>query len=352
MKNLFTIIIVCLGLTPKVYPQNSKDITFDLNLVTIAKKLSTSNSVLVYKGQISEHQLSDATPILGKVVEKQEYIQFVPMVPFVLDQKYTLVYDNIIDYYTIPIPPNYLYPQIKEIYPSASTLPSNLLKWYVRFSKPISDIHVYDHIKFLNASGDTISRAALPLENALVSDDSTLLTIWIEPGRQKRGLKPNKKLGAVFVVGETYTLLVSKRIKDTKGVSMQENYSHSFLITSSDRLSPNVKDWKIKAPVMNSVVDLEIQCNEAMDYGSTIDRIKIFNSDHIEIQGIWACRDKETLLAFTPIDPWKKDHYQILFDPSIEDLAGNNLERLFDSNINNSLPKNISSDYILNFNIE
>jgi len=179
----------------------------------------------------------------------------------------------------------------------------------------------------------------LRLENVLISNNATLLTLWIEPGRQKRDLIPNKQLGPVFTNQESYSLVVSKKIKDQKGVSMQKDLIHSFQITDADRVKPTINTWKIDFIEVNSRSNLVIRCNESIDYGSSLGNIVVLDSNDNEVMGDWVLLDQETVLSFNPNQSWKKDTYQIYFDAGIEDLAGNNLDRLFDRQLDTSSSK-------------
>ncbi|AXT49764.1 hypothetical protein D1818_02620 [Aquimarina sp. BL5] len=331
--------------------QSSLEFVFTKNQILIKNNKLQEGRILVFKGEISEDKLGYSTPILGKTLKTNEGILFTPVVPFGWDQKYTLVYNHIIEYFKLTIPENYESLSVTEIYPSAPILPSNLLKLYIRFSKPINTAFVYDHIRFINLAGDTLSRTILPLENPLISDDRRLLTIWIEPGRQKRGLGPNKELGAVFNK-ETYRLIVTKDIKDINGVSMQEDFIHSFCIGNTDRIKPTINDWKIGIPKINSISKLLIQCSESLDYGSVQGNIHIVDKSMQEIKGTWQLLEQETILSFQPREAWKKGDYQILCNPEIEDLAGNNLSRLFDTEIKKtSNQETTNQQYSLEFSI-
>ncbi len=331
--------------------QSSLEFTFTKNQILIKNDKLQKGRILVFKGEISEDKLNSSTPILGKTLKTDNGILFIPVVPFGWSQKYTLVYNHIIEYFKLTIPDSYESLSVTEIYPSAPILPSNLLKLYIRFSRPINTTFVYDHIRFINVVGDTLPRTILPLENPLISDDRTLLTLWIEPGRQKRGLGPNKQLGPVFNK-ETYRLIVTKDIKDNNGVSMQEDFIHSFSIGNTDRIKPTIDDWKIDIPEINSISKLLIECSESIDYGSIQDNIHIIDNSMQEIKGTWQLLEEETILSFQPREPWKKGNYQILCNPEIEDLAGNNLSRLFDKEIKNSSnEESINQKYSLRFTI-
>ena len=85
----------------------------------------------------------------------------------------------------------------------------------------MNPIKIYDHIRFLDDEGKPIDRSILDLGAPLLSADGTLLTVWIEPGRQKRLLGPNRHLGSVFDIEQNYTLHISNTLKDAQGIALE-----------------------------------------------------------------------------------------------------------------------------------
>ncbi|KAA1243906.1 Ig-like domain-containing protein [Aquimarina sp. RZ0] len=335
MRIYIFFIILLIYHTSEMFAQTPLDFTFSQNEIIVPRRNAPFDELKVYRGEISGDKLFSTNAILGKIVTEDIQLRFIPVIPFGQHQKYTLFYDGIIDYFTINIPNDYTYLTVQSIYPSDKMLPANLLKWYVRFSKPVNEAFIYDHIQFINARGDTLHNPILHIENALLSDQNTLLTIWIDPGRQKRDLSPNIKLGAVFKKNNSYTLIISKKLKDHQGIPMQQNFNHQFNITEADRIQPNIDFWKIQTPKADSKADLIINCEESLDYGSSLEGVLLTNSIEGTVPGNWKLIDHESVFVFTPADTWRSGRYTISFDKNIEDLAGNNLERLFDSDITN-----------------
>ncbi|TSE11414.1 Ig-like domain-containing protein [Aquimarina algiphila] len=349
-KSIVSVIFISFYFVLGMFSQTSPRFSFGKTRLTITDEFNLSNNLKVYRGQISEEELDRTHPILGTIQIDELELHFTPLVPFGWNQEYTFIYNNTIEYFTLEIPEAYNYLAVEAIYPSAKSLPSNLLKWYVQFSHPVNEVHVYDYIRFINNQGDTLSRTTLSLENALISEDGKLLTVWIEPGRQKRDLIPNKQLGPVFENDAMYQLIVLKNIKDRQGVSMQKDFTHLFKITYADRIQPSMGSFKILPPENND--DLVIFLGESMDYGSTLNSMKIINAEKQEIYGEWQLTNNESTLIFTPKHPWKKGQYQVLIDSRLEDLAGNNLNRLFDSGVSILDKKQLCDEYKLEFSIK
>lgn len=350
MIKILWLLLVFINIPSYAFSQYSLNINFSKTHINIPLQALPIENILVFKGIITEDSLPNSTPILGKTVKKGDTIQFTPIVPFDWNQKYTLVHRGQIEHYTLPVPEDYVSMSVTNIYPSAPIVPKNILKWYIRFSRPVNTIQLYDHLKFVNASGDTLSSAILPLVNTLISEDETLVTVWITPGRQKRGLIPNKQFGPVFKENAKYTLLVSKNIKDRNGVPIKDGFIHSFRTKNEDRIKPSIDVWNIELPVINTISNLTIYSNESLDYSSK-QGIRIMSQNDLEIKGSWQFQQQETILSFTPKTAWQKGMYRIICYPRLEDLAGNNLDRLFDTPTD-SISAEEKNSYTLYFTIK
>ncbi len=338
-------ICICIG-----YAQEVSDFITNKNFIAI-KSQDATNSIRVYKGYLSKEELLQAIPIIGRTKITNTETRFTPKVPFDWNQAYTAIYNSTIEHFTIELPSDYKHLKVISVYPSSKLVPANILKWYVRFSKPVNEASIYDHLHFITKKGDTLSNATLFLKNPLISEQGKLLTIWVEPGRQKRELKPNQKLGTVFVPEKEYTLAISKTIKDQSGIPMNKSFQNTFMISEADRTKPNIKKWKLLPPKKNTRFHLEIQTNEILDYGSATHSFSILNNRNSRIEGQWELKNQDSSLVFSPNQSWESGTYKIIINPQLEDTAGNNLERLFDQEIHLKSTKKNTATYTLGFEI-
>ena len=60
--------------------------------------------------------------------------------------------------------------------------------------------------------------------------------------------------------------------------------------------------------------------------------ISVYHKDK-RIDGDFSLSDNETLIHFKPKSHWQPGQYQIIVSSILEDLAGNNLNRLFDNDL-------------------
>lgn len=331
-KALFCILLILKTL--EVVAQSPR-FSFASDAVTLEISENQQKSTFqVYKGLLTAvDQTYGKKAILGSFVESSTHVRFVPLVPFQKNSYYTIIYHKVTYPFRIDLNTSYERLEVEMLYPNTTTLPSNFLKWYIRFSKPVSPSKIYDHIYLLDHNNIKVDRALLPLESPLVSDDGTLLTVWIEPGRQKRDLGPNKRLGEVLVPNESYTLVIDKSLKDQQGIPMNAAFTHSFTITPPDRIQPSISSWKLRLPDENTKAILYIDFQEILDYGSLQNTLQILDASGKEIAGNFTFYSSQNGIYFKPINKWHKGFYKIVCKPIIEDVSGNNLERLFDRDI-------------------
>lgn len=171
------------------------------------------------------------------------------------------------------------------------------------------------------------------METPLLSNDVKLLTLWVEPGRQKRELGPNKRLGKVLEIGKSYTLIIDGNLKDDKGIPMKSDFRYTFKVSEADRAQPNINNWKFDLPKPKTKDALIIHLNDNLDYGSLTHNLKIYDNENKDVEGVFTIDSNNEKVMFTPFNKWKSISYVLKCNKLIEDVAGNNLERLFDRNV-------------------
>ncbi len=90
------------------------------------------------------------------------------------------------------------------VYPTSDVLPENLLRFYLHFSAPMSQGDSYRNIKLLDAKGKAIDLPFLELDQELWDPAGVRLTLFLDPGRIKRGLKPREEVGPSLEEGKHY----------------------------------------------------------------------------------------------------------------------------------------------------
>lgn len=293
-------------------------------------------------------------PIVGNWIQDSNNIYFCPLIPFSKNLTYQARFPNL-PYFTFkPIPPkDYTLTELTHIYPSLTTLPENTLKIYLHFSSPMSDGNAYDYLQLIATNGDTIKAPFLDLKPLLWNEDRTRLTLWFDPGRVKRELLRHQKLGAPLEQGKNYTLHISKNWKDANGYSLATAYHKKIEVIEADRLSPIPKNWEITAPLPNSTQPVTIHFGEALDHALVTKSLTVYTKKGKIVKGKITLKNKEQTWYFTPTEPWIPNPYRIQIKANLEDLAGNNLNRLFDRDLEKqNIPNKNFPFYYVDFRVK
>lgn len=280
------------------------------------------------------HLIHTTTPILGEYIMEHEAVIFRPLIAFTPGLKYEVrLAKKLIS--EIEILPNDLHeaPVVVTVYPTGDTLPVNLLKIYIRFSKPMEEGQALKNIQVIRNNADTIPLIFLDLQQELWNKERTILTLWLDPGRIKRDLQPNKKLGPPLLEGSSYQIFIKKDWRDIEGVFLANPYRKNFVVSSKDSLSPNPKDWTVELPKTGSSQSLEIELHEQLDYILLKNTVRILDDKGNILSGALEPGAMETILNFIPSSKWQPGNYTVEIESRLEDLAGNNLNHLFDKDI-------------------
>lgn len=288
-----------------------------------AFKIYTANEWL------NQHQAGQA--IAGRTVQHsaQSWV-FSPYFPFTGGMEYVAFYPGVsLLRFQIPKADHPL-TDVIAIYPNRDTIPANLLKMYLYFSAPMSVGNSYKHLHWFSINGDTLNLPFLQLEPELWNEDRTRLTLWLDPGRVKRDLVPNQLLGAPLVKGESYALQVDQGWKDRNGNAIKSEKTFYFTVGRSDRNQPTPDSWKLRQPSAEGRDPLILQLGEILDYALLQHTITVWGGPDQRISGRVEIHQNQTEWHFYPDSPWTSGDYRIMIDAKLEDLAGNNLNRLFD----------------------
>lgn len=272
--------------------------------------------------------------MLGEYTADKNGVTFNPLIRLTPGNVYQVVFrGRILTSLAVPNEKKSGTSKLIGIYPSADTLPENLLKVYLKFSNPMRRGMSGQYLSMLDEKGDTLKNIFLNLEPELWDEESRQLTVWLDPGRIKRGLQPNERDGNPLQTGSLYTLAVSKEWTDIQGAQLNKAYTKQFVAMAKDLESPDPVKWEIKIPKSGSRDALSIYFLEALDYALLYNTISIIQPGGQTFNGQISVNNKERSLLFYPKTNWKPGTYHLEIDSKLEDLAGNNLNRLFDRDL-------------------
>jgi hypothetical protein len=270
--------------------------------------------------------------ILGNLSEDGDAILFTPIIPLSPGLTYKIIQaGKFIGEIKVPISNDKDAPHIMAIYPQADTLPENNLKLYLQFSHHMLTGNAIDHIALVDGR-DTLHDVFLDLQPELWDTTGKVLTLWFDPGRIKRGLVLNRERGNPLKKGEKYHLVVSSKWKDSRGLSLKE-YTKEFVAGTWDDQQPDINKWKINLPSAGTKTPLAIKLNEPLDHYLLQESIVVLNSNGAVVQGAVKVSNNDSVWSFSPTEPWQKNNYTLRVNSKLEDLAGNNLNKVFDRDV-------------------
>jgi hypothetical protein len=232
---------------------------------------------------------------------------------------------------------------VSQIYPSAGALPENLLKFYVHFTAPMSRGNIYDYIHLHDVSGRVVDLPFLEIDEELWDTTMTRLTLIIDPGRIKRGVRPLEEIGPALEAGRNYTLVIERDWRDGSGIPLKESFRKRFSVSPPDREPPDPARWKIEAPQAGSIDPLRIVFPESMDHALAQRVIRVAMESGDVVKGEVSLEDEERRWIFTPDNIWRRGRYQIIIHTTLEDLAGNNIGKPFEVDLFEGVERRLST---------
>lgn len=222
--------------------------------------------------------------------------------------------------------------RVLAIRPSMDALPENLIKFYIEFSRPMTQGDFFQHVVLLNETTSKPVPGAFR-EVELWSPDGRRFTLWLHPGRQKTGVNLNEDEGPVLREGGKYTLRVLDTLTDFTGARLQTPATKTFTVAPHDGTVPEMRRWQVKPPAKGSLEALSVVFDEPMDWAMLETALWVTNDTGAHVAGM-ASRSSEREWRFVPAIPWAAGSYQLHASADLEDLAGNSLARPFESALN------------------
>jgi hypothetical protein len=217
-----------------------------------------------------------------------------------------------------------------QIYPTADRLPANMLRMYLVFDRPMSAGESTTHLTLLDASDRPVDRPFLRLDEELWDSSGMRLTVLFDPGRLKRGLRANLELGPPLVDGQRYTLVVGAGWRDATGRPLATSFSKGFSVVAADRTSPAVAAWEIDPPGAGTRQPLVLRFPEMLDRALLSSTITAADPAGKVVHGEIDVAPGEQTWTLTPEAAWREGQYELRVSSELEDVAGNNLRRVFD----------------------
>ncbi len=220
------------------------------------------------------------------------------------------------------------------IYPSASELPQNVLRFYLHFSAPMKQGGVYRFISISHENGEQLALPFLEISEELWDQTGTRLTLLLDPSRVKRGLVAREEDGAILERGKKYRLRVSAAWPDVHGMPLGSDAIKEFTVTNEDFSQPNPREWSVSIASGSdsdfSRRSVQLVFPDPLDHALLGRCIRVIDSMGKNVPGKVEVSDHERRWVFSPNASWKRGEYSLRIDPILEDIAGNSIARPFE----------------------
>lgn len=120
---------------------------------------------------------------------------------------------------------------------------------------------------------------------------------------------------------------------------MGSESTKKIVVGPRDDQSPDIMGWQINPPGSGTRDPLSLDFNESLDWMLAGITMKVLTGNKDQIAGYWSLYGGESQMRFYPAEPWNTGNYMIEVEGRLEDLAGNNLNRLFEKDLHKPNPR-------------
>lgn len=222
---------------------------------------------------------------------------------------------------------------VVEIHPTTADVPENLLRLSVTFSAGMDEGSAAGRVHLEDDSGRPVAHALLPMPPELWDRTRRRLTLLLEPGRLKRGLVPNVELGAPLARTTSVALVVDAGVRDAAGTGLVAGARRRYRVGPAVRLRVDPERWQVRWPAAGSQDPLVVDFERPLDHVLALRCLRLTSAGGAAVPGRVSLDDKQVRWCFTPLAPWPAGPWQLHVDPTLEDLAGNSVQRVFDRDL-------------------
>ena len=126
--------------------------------------------------------------------------------------------------------------------------------------------------------------------------------------------------------------------------------SPAILKIENDKIQPlSLKDIRYSQIALNDVVEADAKDQRGRPLLE--ESLQILNDEGAPVKGSFMINQEEKTVDFIPLEPWIEGNYMLVVQSILEDLAGNNLNRVFDRDITKNKACSAELAYSVKFRI-
>ena len=284
---------------------------------------------------------NETAPVAGAYLVQHEALEFRPHFPFDRGQPYAVRFNpqklptpraSAVVEATVSLPAPGLKPStaVTAITPSSDTWPENLLRFYIHFSAPMSRRGAIGFVSLVDEKGQKLSDVFLEVNANLWNSDDTRFTVLFDPGRVKRGILPNVKLGRAIRDRGRYTIVIDPAWRDAAGQPLKEAYRREVRVGLPVELPLTPADWRVTPPTPGTRDPLSVTFPWPLDHALLQNAIGVYSAGDQVVAGTVSIEADETRWTFTPAVPWQRGPHHLRVLTLLEDPSGNQVGRAFE----------------------
>lgn len=207
------------------------------------------------------------------------------------------------------------------------TVPANNMLYYISFNTPMQqDQLAYKHIELIDDQGKVVDRPWR--ERTFWMNDGRMMTVMVHPAKLKRGIM--ERVGVAIHENKSYTIRIGDGVRDVYNRTVSGNREIKLHAVTRDTLMPRILEVDA-SPVAGAFTDVKIKFSEMMDYGSMMSYVQIQNElgEVVPVKVSYVDQSRQWVLR--PKEAWKAGSYQLKFINALMDVAGNQLNRPFET---------------------
>jgi hypothetical protein len=290
--------------------------------------------------RIAGAEIVGLPPMAGSLVRSRDRsgVAFVPRFPFIDGTTYTVIVDREVAAVLIRPRPDdgeegRTEAEVVSVYPSASTVPRNLLRFYVSFSAPMREGCAAAQVRLVDDDGDVLIGAFLPTEYELWHAARQRLTVLLDPARIKRGLVGHREAGYPLQSGSSFRLVIGDGFLDAQGRARGSGFERRYQVGDDARGHVDPTRWTLAVPSSGTVDPLTVSFERPLDQGLVARCLVVVGPDGQAVDGTPTIGPEERSWRFVPRRVWASGPHQVVVDPLLEDVAGNSVTRVFDRDL-------------------
>ena len=217
------------------------------------------------------------------------------------------------------------------LYPDVREVPANLLRIYLEFSRPMRRGEALERVQLRREDGSLVEGAFLAVVPELWDPSGQRLTLFLDPGRIKRGVQPNLTVGAALQPDRVYTLHIDGDWRSFDDKPLGEEHVFHWSVTVPDRTPPDPSRWQLHVPSKGVRDEFVVRFDEPIDRGLLERMLSIVGPHEKPLNGQYVIEEGERGLRFAPDEPWSPGNHSLVVPLDLEDRAGNSLRRPFET---------------------